>query len=229
MGMAIVEISASLFRLISPQPGSIIEVTSNDVPPDAKFVGVTFDGQTFVATVRSDSIPETPAGERLPRLTGPRFSRSDAPLVLKEHEAYQTVPGGDAHARMQRYRNAIMTGKMSINLCRELEGLPTIGPAGDSLYFPGDADVPEIEIAKKTIKVLRTGTVTVQKRNVTVDGWRLDGTDATDAMTPADFTRLAIDAGTFKTDGSTPLDPSIAELLSRLPQPEIVEKPKCEI
>lgn len=132
MGTAIVQVSVELFKLISPEPGSIIEVASNDIPSDAEFGGLVLRGDTFYVEVKSPSIPDVSFGAQLPMLRGPTFTRSDAPLLTTEHRA--TLGRMDINARLYKYRMMLAAGRVTINQCREIEGLPLIGAEGDQFF-----------------------------------------------------------------------------------------------
>jgi HK97 family phage portal protein len=63
------------------------------------------------------------------------LSRVDRGRYFVEH-LLTGLLRGDAVARMNAYRTAIMIGVMTINECRRLENMNGIGPAGDKHYVP---------------------------------------------------------------------------------------------
>jgi len=79
MKRAIVYVSGSLFTLVASQPGKVIEVVSNDIPPDAELIAVSYDYFTdqFFVTLQSASLPDVPPWQQLPRLAGPVLRVSD--------------------------------------------------------------------------------------------------------------------------------------------------------
>lgn len=79
MGRAQVHLSASLWQLCSPQPGQIIEILANDIPPDAELLTCSYNRHTdqFIITLASPSLPATVPWEPLPILQGPTLQVAD--------------------------------------------------------------------------------------------------------------------------------------------------------
>ena len=79
MGLATVDVTEELWKLCGPQSGTIIQVVSNDVPPDAVIEGCGYNlmKAKFVITLSSPSIPDVGEDSPLPKLLGPVFRLSD--------------------------------------------------------------------------------------------------------------------------------------------------------
>ena len=75
MGKALVIVNSSLWKLLSPRPGEVVEVIRNDIPEDAELGSVALDPilGNFYVSVCSPSLPEPKDGEPLPYLNGPVF------------------------------------------------------------------------------------------------------------------------------------------------------------
>lgn len=74
MGRAYVKIAAELWKLCGPRPGEIIEIVSNDIPPDSELESVGYDVRRDVLEVilSSPSLPLSSDDEPI-ELNGPVF------------------------------------------------------------------------------------------------------------------------------------------------------------
>jgi hypothetical protein len=90
------------------------------MPEDARIVGVHDCEETdeIRLTVESESFPVIPAGRCIPRF--------DVNVT-----AYHAYPSS-LNDRLARYRELIGDGQLTVNRCRELEGLPPI-VGGDAI------------------------------------------------------------------------------------------------
>lgn len=68
-------ISFELLKGIYARPGEIVQVASNDIPPDARVVNATFNvaSNEVVLVLESASFPESYKGYHLMKIRGPQY------------------------------------------------------------------------------------------------------------------------------------------------------------